>query len=91
MDMGYTVKNVILNYYAPLSCALDGECFIPWGYWSSNKCHGYIAGCPPGDSHLTFDKWQKAWIGLEVSPLMCLYTTVKGGYMNIYVTVTTVN
>ena len=60
IDMGYTVKNVILNYYAPLSCALDGECVIPWGYWSSNKCRGYIAGCPPGDSRLTFDKWQKA-------------------------------
>jgi hypothetical protein len=59
VSMGYTVKNVILNYYAPLSCALDGECVNPWGFWSYDTCRGYVAGCPPGDSRLSFEKWQQ--------------------------------
>ena len=54
---GYSVKNVALNYYAPLSCVLDGECVNFW--WNSpsffpsyDNCMGYIAGCEPADYRL---------------------------------------
>ena len=30
MDMGYTVKNVAINYYAPLGCVMEGECVSFW-------------------------------------------------------------
>ena len=63
-SMGYRVKNVGLNYYAPMSCANLGYCVNPWtalfsGY---DMCSGYVAGCPPGDKRLSFDHWQKPMI-----------------------------
>lgn len=54
---GITVKNVALNFYAPLACVLEGECINYW--WSSpsfypsyDNCAGYVAGCGPEDSRL---------------------------------------
>jgi len=63
MDMGYTVKNVLLNYYAPLGCVMEGECVSFW--WNnpflfpgSDNCAGYVSGCAPNDERLTYAKWQ---------------------------------
>ena len=54
---GYSVKNVAINYFAPLSCVLEGECVNFW--WNSpflfpsyDNCLGYVAGCAPGDDRL---------------------------------------
>jgi hypothetical protein len=61
-NAGYTVKNVIINYYAPLNCLLEGDCVNFW--WTFfpfpgvDNCVGYTAGCPPGDSRLQFPVWQ---------------------------------
>lgn len=62
--MGFTVRNVALNYYAPMGCALDGYCVNPWTMMFSgwDTCMGYTAGCPPGDSRLSFEKWQKPMV-----------------------------
>lgn len=56
-EKGYKVKNVAINYLAPLSCVLEGECVNFW--WNSpslfpsyDNCLGYVAGCAPGDSRL---------------------------------------
>lgn len=56
-DKGYTVKNVALNYFAPLSCVLEGECVNFW--WNSpyifpsyDNCLGYVGGCDPLDERL---------------------------------------
>lgn len=51
----YNVQNLIINFYAPLSCTLEGECVNFW--WNNlnifpgaeNNCAGYIAGCAPQD------------------------------------------
>lgn len=63
IDMGYTVKNVALNYYAPLACVLQGECVSFW--WNnpflfpgSDNCAGFIAGCSPQDDRLAYANWQ---------------------------------
>lgn len=58
---GITVKNVALNFYAPLSCVLEGECVNYWWnspsfYPSSDNCAGYVAGCGPRDSRLV-ERW----------------------------------
>ena len=57
IDEGYKVKSFGVNYLAPLSCVLEGECVNFW--WSSpslfpsyDNCLGYVAGCAPGDSRL---------------------------------------
>lgn len=56
-DKGYKVKNAVLNYFAPLSCVLEGECVNFW--WNSpylfpsyDNCVGYVAGCAPDDERL---------------------------------------
>ena len=63
IDMGYTVKNVAINYYAPWGCVMEGECVSFW--WNnpfmfpgSDNCAGYVAGCNPQDERLTYAKWQ---------------------------------
>ena len=72
VEMGYSVKNVMLNYYAPYSCAMMGYCVNPWtsAWWMGyDYCIGYVAGCPPNDPRLSFDQWQKPLIvGKATSP-----------------------
>ena len=63
MDMGYTVKNVAINYYAPLSCVLKGECVNYWWtnplfFVGNDNCAGYVSGCSPSDEALGYAKWQ---------------------------------
>lgn len=67
-EAGIKVSNVALNYYAPESCALETGCDMYWsyysyfwwyvGYYESNPCYNYIAGCAPTDSRLVEANWQ---------------------------------
>jgi hypothetical protein len=57
----YNVQNVIINFYAPLACVLEGECVNFW--WnnpnifpaSQHNCDNFVAGCAPADNRVKFE------------------------------------
>eukprot|EP00596_Hydrurales_sp_CCMP1899_P001033 CAMPEP_0119044864 /NCGR_PEP_ID=MMETSP1177-20130426/35259_1 /TAXON_ID=2985 /ORGANISM="Ochromonas sp, Strain CCMP1899" /LENGTH=292 /DNA_ID=CAMNT_0007015689 /DNA_START=126 /DNA_END=1005 /DNA_ORIENTATION=- len=61
----YTVQNVIINFYAPLACVLEGECVNFWWnnpnlfHGSQHNCENYIAGCAPADKRVKPENWQQ--------------------------------
>ena len=80
-NLKLSINNVVLNYYAPMSCALDTSCdgywsittfWSWWGnpFWTGNPdCYEYVGGCAPSDERLLPENWQNKIANVTTMPI----------------------